>query len=834
MNDKAEAEYTNIINNAWDYYNNGENINKALKEVKKCIEKYPQKGGGYYLMGLIEFDKKNYVKAVEFLKNALEFDSENKAGGFIHYFLGKSYNEKSKEWFTDFIDNPIYNFDMAKFSFEKSFEYKDFPSETINELIKIYKKDHYRMVNILKKAITCFPENIDFILQYSNSLSEIKRNEDSYRIISVNANKLQSSSLYYKAGILLYNSEDFSNARLNFVKAKELLDKDKAASISILNYQIANSYYKERILGEALNYFRESFDLIIEENAKDIQYINIDFWFSAFGIISILGELNKIDDLKDFVSIIPFVKDSFESFDYSGDFFLDSSYRFSIDYDFYNEKCIEALDSLSKENKNNTVLGKINWIKFLIYKEQSNQEKCLNALRETIKYDVTIDNYLFEALSQSYYYCINDKISEKKEYGDLVKSLILDLEDNNTFRNNFDEYYLNEVIDWLFSDKNYQVIIDLKKNFTSVKLDKSDSWFEIAYSYNEIGDKKNAQKSYEHYLTKNKNSTAALNNLANIYHEKKELIFVEKAIKLYEKAIKIDSDKDLYIKNLSSTKETREELIKEKSTNEILEKTFKRAIGLLKNENHFSLESLYNFILNLKRDDDFQNNQMPIEDDYFPSLMNTNYSKSKKLKEAWLSKNYIINTEVYDDHHVPIYMVNPYLHDAIIQQRKIISENDIPPKWLEGIEGLSVSKLEEIQYFNIIEKIGKINKKFKPIIERDFNELVFNHLVGNIKSTIVLSGSFVELILTYHLERKKHFQIQYSNSKQKNLYDCNLFDLISFSEEKGFFGKDFFHLTNLSRVYRNFIHPGLELQNELNKGKSDLCFISTMEIFKLI
>lgn len=833
MSDNLDNEYKNNVNKAWDFYNK-EDINSASDEALKIIEKHPKKIGGYYLMGIIEYDKSNYVKSVEFLKNALEFDIENKAGGFIHYFLGKSYNEKSKDWFKDFIDNPIYNFDMAKFSFEKSFEYKDYPSDTIKELVKIYKKDHYRLVNILKKAIVSFPENIDFILQYSDSLSEINKKEDSYNVVSINANKLKSSSLYYKAGIILYNNKDFINARLNFEKAKELLDEEKTIAISILNYQIANTYFKEEILEEALDFFQTSFDSIIDYNTKDIQYMNIAFWFSAFGIISILGELKKEEILKTFISTIPFVKDSFENFDYSGDFFLDNSNPFSIDYEFYNDKCLNSLDRLSKTSKDKTILGKINWIKFLIYKEQNNQENCLNALRDTIKYDVVIDNYLFEALSQSYYYCINEKISEKSDYTNLIKSLISDLEKHNSFRNNFDEYYLNEIIDWLFHDKSYQAIIDIKKNFTSVQLDKSNSWFEIAYSYNEIKDKKNAQKSYEHYLSKNKSSTAALNNLANIYHEKNELIYVEKAIKLYERAIKIDSDEDLYSKNLSRTKETRESLIKEKSITEFQEKTFKRAIGLLKNENYFSIESLHNFILNIKKDDDFQDNEIPIDDDYFPSLMGTNYSKSKKLKESWISKNYIIQTDAFDNHNIPIYKVNPYLYDAIIEQRKIIFENDIPSKWLDGIEGLSVSKLEEIQYFNILEKINKINKKYRPIIERDFNELVFNHLVGNIKSTIVLSGSFVELILTYHLERKKHIQIQYTNSKQKNLYDCNLFDLISFSEEKGFFGKDFFHLTNLSRVYRNFIHPGLELQNELNKGKSDLCFISTMEIFKLI
>ena len=51
---------------------------------------------------------------------------------------------------------------------------------------------------------------------------------------------------------------------------------------------------------------------------------------------------------------------------------------------------------------------------------------------------------------------------------------------------------------------------------------------------------------------------------------------------------------------------------------------------------------------------------------------------------------------------------------------------------------------------------------------------------------------------------------------------------------KKYFGNDFFPLTNLSRVYRNFIHPGVELKNSLDKTKSDLCFISSIEILRKI
>ncbi|WP_435525670.1 hypothetical protein [Chryseobacterium indoltheticum] len=85
----------------------------------------------------------------------------------------------------------------------------------------------------------------------------------------------------------------------------------------------------------------------------------------------------------------------------------------------------------------------------------------------------------------------------------------------------------------------------------------------------------------------------------------------------------------------------------------------------------------------------------------------------------------------------------------------MIFESEIPIKWIDGFSKLNILRLEEIEYFILKEKISKFNKKYKELINRDFDELVLNYLIGNIKSTVVLSGSFVELILTFYLERKK-------------------------------------------------------------------------------
>jgi len=142
-------------------------------------------------------------------------------------------------------------------------------------------------------------------------------------------------------------------------------------------------------------------------------------------------------------------------------------------------------------------------------------------------------------------------------------------------------------------------------------------------------------------------------------------------------------------------------------------------------------------------------------------------------------------------------------------------------------------------YFEVLGQIDRVSAKYKDILRRDWQELVFNYNVKNHKSTVILSGSFVELLLTYYCEkkRKKILGIKGSSGQvsNKKLYDCVLNDLITYVTDQRWFGNDFSHLSNIARVYRNFIHPGLELKSEGNiKAKAELCFISAKEILNKI
>jgi hypothetical protein len=82
-------------------------------------------------------------------------------------------------------------------------------------------------------------------------------------------------------------------------------------------------------------------------------------------------------------------------------------------------------------------------------------------------------------------------------------------------------------------------------------------------------------------------------------------------------------------------------------------------------------------------------------------------------------------------------------------------------------------------------------------------------------------------------------QISYQREDKRitrKLYDSDLGDLLTFFEQQKMMEDITIHMGNISRIYRNFIHPGKELREkeELNQNKADLCFISTLEIIKAV
>jgi hypothetical protein len=109
----------------------------------------------------------------------------------------------------------------------------------------------------------------------------------------------------------------------------------------------------------------------------------------------------------------------------------------------------------------------------------------------------------------------------------------------------------------------------------------------------------------------------------------------------------------------------------------------------------------------------------------------------------------------------------------------------------------------------------------------------------NNKAVVILSGSIVETLLIYYCEKKQIKDISYqrhSKAISKKLYESDLGDILSYFEQNRFLGDAVVHMGNISRIYRNFVHPGKELreQETLDDTKANICFISTLEILKRI
>lgn len=372
----------------------------------------------------------------------------------------------------------------------------------------------------------------------------------------------------------------------------------------------------------------------------------------------------------------------------------------------------------------------------------------------------------------------------------------------------------------LFEEKRYKDIVEADKKLESVPI-----IFEVAYSYSEMGDDNKAEQIYETILSfpGEENKAAILNNLSNI---KKSRGKIKEAFNLIQKAKKIDSKDEIIDRNYNN-------LVGIINEQKAIEQNYRNAVTLIKKENDFVIGKLKNFFTKIKKESSFKNNQAAIPNWKFRVLMGTDEQKAESLKKQWIEKGYIRKTDQRIDNFVAVYEINNYIEKAIekAQNTKINKE------WIDGFENIDIEKLEKTGYFEILQKIRKINKKFKLLIERDFNELTFNYLVGNEKSVIVIAGSLVEAILIYHCEKKKvkkiNYQIQ-NKTIQKDLYDCDLGDLLNCFEQGKIMSNLLVHLGNISRINRNFIHPGKEIKEveKLDQSKSDLCYISAIEIIK--
>lgn len=381
---------------------------------------------------------------------------------------------------------------------------------------------------------------------------------------------------------------------------------------------------------------------------------------------------------------------------------------------------------------------------------------------------------------------------------------------------------VDDLISELHEAKNYGFVVDLyKSDFLYLRSNLNS--FEVAYALNEQGFKGEAEQIYEFITSRSPKNSSAINNLSNI---KKEKGNIDEAFDLIQRAYKIDPKDEIISRNYENLLS----IVREKDQ---IAQNYQHALTYLPKENEFVIQKLSAFFVSARNDKDFRNNQLPIPRWKFKVMMSTDEQKALSLLEQWLGKGYVRKTGERGDFGEYIYEFNPFLLKELIK----IKPKKINPDWLKGIESLNVDNLKSLSYYTVIHAAEKVKKSIRTILQRDLDELFLNHIMHNHKAVVILSGSIVEILLLYYLEKKKVKDISYQKHNRtisKKLYDCDLGDMLSYFEQNRVLGDIVVHMGNISRIYRNFVHPGKELreQETLDHAKANICFMSTLEILK--
>ncbi|MBK0383634.1 DUF2597 family protein [Pedobacter sp. SD-b] len=366
------------------------------------------------------------------------------------------------------------------------------------------------------------------------------------------------------------------------------------------------------------------------------------------------------------------------------------------------------------------------------YKAVVNARKYINSYQ----YDF-LDDLHIQALRDLLFNSGESIADVTKFYNTLVKDL--DTYDVGGFLVKYGE----NVINMLFEHALYDKVVNFSAYLNLEKLEESNFLFKIAYSYAHIKNYTKAQQLYNQYLREHGDNSAVLNNLGILMANDSKH---EEAIQLYKRGLLIAPEDVNLSKNLKlavQKKEDEEERInKEKN----LRQEHLASTNYLKSENDWVLDKLLHFVAEVKKDEGFEDGEVPLAKYKFQKYLNVDKQRAESLISQWLNKGYLKDTGYRHDYNVVIYSVNPFIEDEI----KRVQKRKIPKGWIDGFVQISVDTLDVCEYFSMIDKIAKANKKFRDLLERDFNELTYNYLVGHEKATIVLSGSLVELALIYY------------------------------------------------------------------------------------
>lgn len=331
--------------------------------------------------------------------------------------------------------------------------------------------------------------------------------------------------------------------------------------------------------------------------------------------------------------------------------------------------------------------------------------------------------------------------------------------------------------------------------------------FQTAYSLAYVDETSRlAQRLYRRLVENNPSNCAAWNNLGVICEKQGDL---EEACRCYQRAFEQDSSSGLYKRNVQRVSE---ELKKYEGGREAVERENGWLIGRLDM---------------LRRTCDALG-EFPCSYKDRAALLRVSPQKAEELFDKFLKQHYLFKLPGEGKSKASRYRMNPLVSRYLADEADRLEQNRI----FEQIgERLNMEAARSIGYTEeLIALLDKIeDEELRGILKRDIFECAVSVLAGQNKSAIVLSGSIMEALLVYRLQKQgvQEFDIGSllgRGPRVKPVRDMILNELLEVGKKTGLLGAEEYHLSNFVRFYRNIIHPSCEIRRsyEINDQSARL------------
>lgn len=664
---------------------------------------------------------------------------------------------------------------------------------------------------IIKEGLKFFPDNTRL---KNKLLFYIDDSEKEIYFEQLRKNKEVSSSGLIRMISFYFKKEEYEKASLLM---KELEITDNIVSKTDLEFlKIVLPYLAQKEIDEnVINSF-----IVVDNNTLQgliVRLIEIDLKDDNVLATKLLEQLNYISQYENpFLEIVDFT-DGNHSF-------------FTIDNIFYT-----ILDRLESKFDNETCKRKIKLISAFqkLSWEEDVSKPYLKQIQKLIEEELKNNNdkSLYLNLIN-----INEKLGNNKKYFDVYISGINYVGTKDISFDNFNDTELDYVVNYIVSNvriydfncnkyqklienliftlhnrKQYSSVVKISENIDYKKLKYLNFGFELAFALKEQGKDSKAKELYEEYLEMYPNSEAVLNNLGVIYENEGDF---EKALEYYEKSESLSPSK-VSENNILRSKELIEQRKKEKEQEE-------------KSLEYFQLENVW--IINriklfYEEADDVGNIICPYKK--LPLVLKCNEDKANDVLKQFIDKGYVFRNKNHNyDTNASVYKKNFSIEKRINEMEK---ENKLISSFTDNLNGFTIDNLLSIEYLKILSKLNSIKKKkIKDIFIRDYNELVFNYLSNQQKTTILMSGTIIELLLLYILDKQKIIKYKVgTKQKEKKVTEMDITEMLEVCDKEQLITNAPKKFMDGMKQFRNFIHPGKELREktlDIDKSTVELSF----------